>query len=171
MSILPASRALAAVAISRAQTIVIQTDAAGDEVRVKVCLACCANQIGQVTPGEWFASRKTNLQYTKVSCVTNYAFPFVGGKFGVAWRGELLQACLSRRYRKSALQISVMHSNRIGAVRAMQRAPIRNLGEQSVWPGIAQIRHYFTVGYHNSASSALDASKAAEALRHSQTSP
>src|SRR5439155_9204138 len=104
-------------------------------------------------------------------CVTNYAFPFVGGKFGVAWRGELLQACLSRRYRKSALQISVMHSNRIGAVRAMQRAPIRNLGEQSVWAGIGHTRYYFTLGYHNSASSALDASKAAEARPHSKTSP
>src|SRR2546430_6443196 len=43
-----------------AQTIVIQTDAAGDEVRVKVCLACCANQIGQVTPGEWRSEEHTS---------------------------------------------------------------------------------------------------------------
>ena len=155
-----------------AQTIVIQTDAAGDEVRVKVCLACCANQIGQVTPGEWFASRKTNLQYTKVSCFTNYAFPFVGGKFGCSvrcpqriWFGGV-SAGDSGLY-----SIGACYSNRIGTVRAMQRAPIRNLGEQSVWAGIGHTRYYFTLGYHNSASSALDASKAAEALPHSKTSP
>ncbi len=44
--------------------IVVQTDAAGDEIGVKIRFARCANQIGQITPGERFASRKTDLQYT-----------------------------------------------------------------------------------------------------------
>jgi hypothetical protein len=58
------------------QAIVIQADAAGDEVRVNVCLMRAANQFDEIAPGKWFASGKTDLQNAKRGSSTNDPFPF-----------------------------------------------------------------------------------------------
>jgi hypothetical protein len=56
--------------------IVIQADAAGDEVRIKVCLTRSANQFCEIAPSKWFASGKTDLQNAKPGRFVNDAFPF-----------------------------------------------------------------------------------------------
>ena len=63
--------------------IVIQADAAGDKVRVKTRLAGCANQVGEITPAERFASGETDLQDTERGRFTNYARPFIGSQFAI----------------------------------------------------------------------------------------
>ncbi len=89
-----------------------QAHATGDEVRVEICLAGGANQIGQIAPDKWFAAGEADLQHAKRGGFTYHALPFVGGQLMI-----------------------VSGARRIGTVRAMQRAPIREFGEQCVWTG------------------------------------
>ena len=59
------------------QPIVVQADAAGNEVSVKLCFTRPANQVNEIMSGKWFASRKTDLQNTKRGSFTNDPFPFL----------------------------------------------------------------------------------------------
>ena len=67
----------------------INTDAAGDEVRVKLCLTRRANQFDEIAPSKWFASGKADLQNAKRSGLANDTLPF--------FRRELAVACCSVR--------------------------------------------------------------------------
>src|SRR4029077_482911 len=73
----------------RMHAIVIQTNAAGDEVRIKLCLTRRMNQFDEIAAGKWFASGKTDLQNAKRGCITNDALPF--------FRRELTIVCCSVR--------------------------------------------------------------------------
>ena len=102
---------------------VIQADAAGDEIGVKVCSPRGTDKLGQVRSNKWFASGKTDLQNAECSGFTNDPFPFVGSEFAVAVADDLRVA---RRFAQRS-------GYRVGAVRTMQRAPVTNFGEQCVW--------------------------------------
>jgi hypothetical protein len=75
--------------VQRTQAIVIQADAAGNEVRVKLCLTRRANQFGEIAPGQRFASGKTDLQNAKRGGFTDDPVPFS--------RRELAIVCCSVR--------------------------------------------------------------------------
>ena len=72
-----------------AEPLAAQGNAAGDEVRVKLCLTRRANQFGEIAPGKRFASGKTDLQNAKRGGFTNDPFPF--------FRRELAVICCSVR--------------------------------------------------------------------------
>ena len=63
--------------------IVIQADAAGDEVGVKLCLTRRANQFGEIAPSKRFASGKTDLQNAKRGGFTNDPLPFFGRELAI----------------------------------------------------------------------------------------
>jgi hypothetical protein len=64
--------------------IVIEADAAGDEVRVKVYLTRCANQFCEIPSSKWFASGKTDLQDAKRGGFTNDPFPLFRRELAIA---------------------------------------------------------------------------------------
>jgi hypothetical protein len=76
------------------RAIVIQADAAGDEVRVKLCLTRRANQFGKIAPGKRLAPRKTDLQNAKCGGFTYDPFPLfrrelaftIAAALWAAWR-------------------------------------------------------------------------------------
>src|SRR5206468_11103044 len=63
------------------------------------------------------AAGETDLQHAQRGGFTYHAFPFVGGQLMI-----------------------VSGARRIGTVRAMQRAPIREFGEQCVWTPCSYVR-------------------------------
>src|ERR1051326_5932298 len=112
----------------------MQADAAGDQVGVKVRVARSANQFGQVRPNKWFAAGKTNLQHAQRSGFPNDAPPFVGGELPVAVAATLWA---TRRFAQRS-------GYRIRAVWAMQRTTISDLREECVWARSGHTAHSFT---------------------------
>ena len=85
-----------------------QTDAGGDQVGVKAQFAGFANQLGEVLTHERFATGKAQLRRAHFPRFTKHLDPLFGAQL-LALLGEV---------------------QRVGAVRALQRAAVRQLGQQ-----------------------------------------
>lgn len=84
-----------------------QTYAGGDQVGVETQPTCFGNQFCQVLTHQRFAAGKTDLRRAHLPCFTEHLEPLFGGQL-LPLRGEI---------------------QRVGAVRALQRAAIRQLGQ------------------------------------------
>ena len=81
--------------------IFVQTDAAGDEIRIKIRVAGTADQLGQIAPNEWFASGETNLQNAELGSFTQDALPVGSGQF--ARSSELLRIRAVRTMKRTSI--------------------------------------------------------------------
>ena len=87
------------------------SQAGGDEVGIKAGLPSARNQLFQIGACRRLASGQVQMKHAKTARLLKHADPFCGRKF---------------RLRRDQLQ-------RIGAINAVQWAPMRDFGDQSQW--------------------------------------
>ncbi|MNY13086.1 hypothetical protein D3C86_1462020 [compost metagenome] len=88
-----------------------QADAGGDQVGVVAQVARRLDQLGQILTHQRFATGKTQLRRAQRARLAKHLDPLGGGQFR-ALLGEI---------------------QRIGAIRALQRAAVGQLGQQPQW--------------------------------------
>src|SRR5204862_2474066 len=110
-----------------------------------------ANQFCEIAPGKWFASGKTDLQNAKRGGLVNDPFPFFCRELAISVAAALW----------AAWRFALRSGYRIRTIRAMQRASVRNLCEQRVWPRGC---HLNTISLRRSKSESVSRISAASAL-------
>jgi hypothetical protein len=55
----------------------LKANGAGDEIGVKPCGVCGGNQLRQVGPPQWFASREADVQNSHLRGFVKYTAPFL----------------------------------------------------------------------------------------------
>jgi hypothetical protein len=89
----------------------VQAHPTGHQVDVEAELSGPCHKRGEVRPGQWFASGEVQLQHAELSYLIQHPVPLGQRQLRSLWDG-----------------------NRIGAVRAVQRALVGQLGEQAKRP-------------------------------------
>ena len=85
-----------------------QADAGGDEIRVELCIARAGNHLREIGARQWLASSEVKMQNAKSGSFAEDAQPVGCGQFFIARR----------------------HLQRIRAIHAVQRAAMRDLGDE-----------------------------------------
>src|SRR4029077_18049117 len=107
--------------------VIIEADAAGDQIRVEIRLARGVNKLGQIPTNKWFASGKTNLQHAECRGVANDPLPLVGSEFGFLCCSVRCPQCSGWLPSAGSAEDSGRYS-RLWTIRTMRWAHVRQFG-------------------------------------------